>query len=490
MLNKEIVLVAPGVKKIQFGPILHLPLALLSIAAWLREMGGFKGNIRVIDTQIHDILPSDFKGADIIGISAMTGVQVKVGLDVCEMVRATNANAKIVWGGIHPSLLPEQTAIHPLVDCVVIGEGEITFSEVVTAILEDQPFEGIPGTCVEGKNGIVLGEERGLLNIDDLPLPAYDLVEMSKYIGIEKQFDYQSSRGCPFRCGFCYNTVFCNRRYRKKSAEKVIDELYLLKDRYGAKNFAFADDEFFIDKKRVEAIIDGILENGEIGITASCRLDIVQRFSDELLEKMKSAGIFHVFFGAESGSDRILKMIKKDIKRKDIILGSQKVLEAGIRPFLSFMSGFPGEKIEDFDQTIETIVELWNLDSRISVNGIFPFNPYPGTYLYQKACDSGLTPPDNLKDWGSWTFQYQPDNPWLSKEMKQWMEIAFYIVRFKYYLVRLYDRYPNSWRYYLTKLLTWPLNLSAMIRIRKRWFYYAWEWQLFSLIARKTFGFL
>jgi anaerobic magnesium-protoporphyrin IX monomethyl ester cyclase len=490
MNNKKIILVATGSRKFQFGPIIHLPLAILSIAAWLRKAGGFKGDIKIIDTRTDDIRASDFKWADIIGISAMTGIQIKVGLDVCEMVRATNPNAKIVWGGIHPSLLPEQTAMHPFVDCVVIGEGEITFSEVVQAISEDQPLEGIPGTCVRGKNGIILGEERRLLDIESLPLPAYDLVDMSKYAGIEKQFDYQSSRGCPFRCGFCYNTVFCNRRYRKKSAGKVIEELYMLKDRYGVKNFAFADDEFFIDKKRVEAIIDGIIERGKIGITASCRLDIVQRFPNELLKKIKSAGVFHMFFGAESGSDRILKMIKKDIKRSDIILGSQKVSEAGIRPFLSFMSGFPGEEISDFDQTLDTIVELWNLDSRITVNGIFPFNPYPGTYLYQKACDAGLKPPDNLEDWGNWTFQYQPDNPWLNKEMKQWMEIAFYIVRFKYYFVRLYDRYPNSWIYYLTTLFIWPLYLSAMIRIRKRWFHYALEWQLFALIARKTFGFL
>jgi radical SAM superfamily enzyme YgiQ (UPF0313 family) len=490
MLNKEVILVAPGSKKFQFGPIIHLPLAILSIAAWLREEGEFKGHIKVIDTQIHDIQASDFKGADIVGISAMTGGQIKVGLNACEVVRRANPNAKIVWGGIHPSLLPEQTASHPFVDCVVIGEGELTFSEVVTAILEDQPIEGIPGTCVQGKNGIILGKKRGLLDIEKLPLPAYDLVDMSKYTEIENQFDYQSSRGCPFRCGFCYNTVFCNRRYRKKSANKVIQELYLLKDRYGVKNFAFADDEFFIDKKRVEAIIDGIVERGNIGITASCRLDIVQRFPNELLEKIKSAGVLHMFFGAESGSDRILKMIKKDIKRKDIILGSQKVSEAGIRPFLSFMSGFPGEEIEDFDQTLETIIELWKLDSRITVNGIFPFNPYPGTYLYNKACDAGLMPPDNLGDWGNWTFQYQPDNPWLTEEMKQWMEIAFYIVRFKYYLVRLHDRYPNSWIYYLTILFIWPLYFSAMIRIRKRWFNHALEWRLFSLIARRTFGFL
>lgn len=490
MTMNKVVLVSPGPKNMSLGPIIHLPLAILSIAAWLREKGGFLGSIRIIDTQIHEINESDFKKADIVGISAMTGIQIKVGLEVSKMVRISNPNAKIIWGGIHPTLLPEQTTVHPLVDCVVVGEGEVTFAEVVSAILENLPLEGIPGTCVYGKNGIIYGEERRLLDVESLPLPAYDLVDMSKYSGIEKQFDYQSSRGCPFRCGFCYNTAYCNRRYRKKSAEKVIDELYLLKKRYGVENFAFADDEFFIDKNRVESIIDGILERELVGITASCRLDIVQRFSPDLLDKIRSAGVYHIFFGAESGSDRILTMIMKDIKRKDILLGSKKVSDAGIRPFLSFMSGFPGEEIEDLNQTLNTIVDLWRLDSRITVNGIFPFNPYPGTNLFNKACAAGLTPPDNLDEWGDWTFQYKPDNPWLSEMMKQWMEITFYIVRFKYYLIRIHDRYPNSWIYFLTVLLVWPLYLSAMVRIKKRWFKYAWEWYIFALVAKKTFGFL
>ncbi len=490
MKKIEVVLVSVGSKKKQFGPIGHLPLAVLSLASWLREYGQSHCNIIIIDTQIQEIKASDVANADIVGISAMTGMQVELGLQVATFARKLNPDVRIVWGGVHPSLTPEQTIEHPLVDCVVIGEGENTFLEIVNAISSNQNVEGIPGTCVQNNANVVFGPPRAFIDLEKLPLPAYDLIDISKYSGIEKQFDYQSSRGCPFRCGFCYNTVFCGRRYRKKSSKKVIEELLLIKDTYAVETFAFVDDEFFINKKRVEKILDGIIEKGGFGISASCRLDIVQRFPAELFKKMRKAGVSQIFFGAESGSNRMLRKIQKDITRKDIIEGSRIVAEAGIRPFLSFMSGFPGEDIEDFEQTLDMIVDLWKLNPLITVNGIFPFNPYPGTDLFHKACEAGLIPPDSLEGWGKWTFQYEPDNPWLSDKMKNWMEISFYIVRFKYYLIRYQDRYPGSLRNYVLKLLTVPFNVSANIRMRKRWFKYAWEWKLFAKIVRKTFGFL
>lgn len=490
MNNSNVLLVAVGSKRIQFGPIRHLPLSVLSLAAWLRDQEQFQGDIQIVDTQIEDPCELDIKNAAVVGISAMTGLQIKLGLEVAAFARRVNPLIKIVWGGIHPSLLPEQTALHQLVDCVVIGEGEKTFSEVVHAVIHGHEIEGIPGTCVQGKNGVVLGDPRPLIDMELLPLPAYDLLDMDQYGGIEKQFDYQSSRGCPFRCRFCYNTVFCNRRYRKKTSEKVIQELFFLQDKYAVKNFGFVDDEFFIDPKRAERIFDAVIKKGGISISASCRLDIVQKFPDSLFKKMRKAGVTRMFFGAESGSDRVLREIRKDITREDIINGSRIVAEAGIRPFLSFMSGFPGENIEDFEDTLDLIIKLWGINPLITVNGIFPFNPYPGTYLYSKSCDLGLIPPDSLEEWGEWLFQYNPNNPWLNKTMKKWMEIAFYIVRFKYYLVRYQDRYPNSLRSWFVKLLTLPMSISANLRMRKRWFSYAWEWKLFAMIVRKTFGFL
>lgn len=491
-LNKDkIVLIAPGARRIQVGAVVHLPLSLLSLASWLREKGGYHGRVRILDTQIRKIMPSDFIDAAVVGISAMTGRQIKYGLQAAAIAKELNPDVVIVWGGVHSSLLPEQTAKHLLVDVVVIGEGEQTFLEVVDALFGHEDIVGVPGTCIRKDNGdVVFGPARPFLSMDELPLPAYDLVDIDDYQGIEYQFDYQSSRGCPFRCAFCYNKAFCGRRYRKKSPAKVVKELAYLYDKYNVINFGFVDDEFFIDKKRIEAIFDGILESGKFGIVASCRLDIVRTFSHRLMEKMKRAGVFQMFFGAESGSEKILKLIKKDISTEDIIEGARAVAEKGIRPNLSFMSGFPGETLTDFENTIDIILKLWKVHPLVTVNGIFPFNAYPGTDLYQKALELGLRSPVLLEDWGEWSFQYKPDNPWLDSVMKKWMEIAFYMVRFKYYIARYEDRHKGRAIATLLKVLTWPLSFSAKVRLKHRWFSLAWEWKAFAFLARKTFGYL
>ena len=324
-----------------------------------------------------------------------------------------------------------------------------------------------------------------------MPLPAYDLVNIDDYSGIGYQFDYQSSRGCPFRCGFCYNTVFSKRTWRSKSAERVIEELEYLNKRYEIKKFALVDDESFINTKRIEAIFNGIIEKRlDFGIITSCRLDIAKKLSAFSLTKAKQAGVVQIFFGAESGSNETLKNIDKDISNVDIINGALKVAESGIRPILSFMSGFPGESLDQFKETLDIIQKLWRLHPLITINGIFPFNAYPGTKLYFKSKELGLKTPETLDEWGYWSFQYEPNNPWLHKKMKQWMQVAFYIVRFRYYLLRFEDRHHNKLRVRLLKILVFPLNVSAKIRFSKRWFRFAWEWHLFAFIAQKTFGFL
>ena len=491
--SEKIILVEPGPHRIQIGgAILHLPLALLSLAAWLRREGDYKNNIRIVDMRIEELDPAVFKDARIVGITAMTGHQIRYGLQAARLARQINPDVVLVWGGIHPSLLPEQTCRHELVDIVVVGEGEETFREVADAVFAGKEITEIPGTCVKMPDGsIVKSSRRAFIDLNSFPLPSYDLVSMELYHGIEHQFDYQSSRGCPYRCGFCYNTIFSQRKWRGKSADKVVEELLYLREKYNVRNFGLVDDEFFIDIRRVEDIFNGIIERGvKCGIVASCRLDIIRKIPVSSLEVFKKAGLMQIFFGAESGCDETLKDIKKDITTDDIIKSAQKVAKSGIRPILSFMSGFPGETSGRFEETLDIIQKLRNTHRLITVNGIFPFNAYPGTEMYLKAEEKGLLTPETLDEWGNWTFQYKPDYPWIDKKMKQWMQISFYIVRFYYYISRYKDRHKNSYRVYLLNLSVLPLRISARIRWKNKWFGWAFEWHLFAILMKKSFGYL
>ncbi len=490
----DIVLVFPGQHRVQLGgALLHLPLSLLSLAAWLRERSPALGDrIHILDMHVRELTGGDFRSARIVGISAMTGHQIRYGLEAARLAREASPDAVIVWGGVHPSLLPEQTARHELVDAVIVGEGEETFREVVETVFAGGEIAGIPGTCVAGDDGVaVMGDARPFIDLNAAPLPAYDLVEMDRYQGIEHQFDYQSSRGCPFRCGFCYNTVFCGRKWRAKSAGKVLDELEHLCSTYRIKHVATVDDEFYIDRRRAGEIIRGLVERGiDCDLITSCRLDIVRKFPPDMFRAMREAGFTQIFFGAESGSNDILAAIGKDITDEDIIEGARMVAEAGMRPVLSFMSGFPDETFEQFGGTLDLIERLWSLHPLVTVNGIFPFNAYPGTRLFERARELAISMPESLDEWGAWTFQYEPDNPWLDDTKKRWMEIAFYIVRFRYYLARYSDRYGNGIRAGLIGLALLPLRFSAHVRWRRRWFGFAPEWRIFAWLVRKTFGYL
>jgi radical SAM superfamily enzyme YgiQ (UPF0313 family) len=487
-----LLLVAPGFRRKQWGPIVRLPLALLSLAAWLRDRELPGDEIGIWDMRLDETPPFELDRVIVVGISAMTGAQVHYGLLAARHLRQACPRAVIVWGGIHPSLLPEQTLAHPLVDLVVQGEGEETFREVVHHILAGQSTAHIPGTLAKTAAGqVVTGGERSFIDLNDLPLPAYDLLDLSRYACIEQQFDYQTSRGCPFRCAFCYNTVFCGRKWRAKRPDKVTEELSVLQSRYGVRNVALVDDEFFIDLKRVESILDGNRQRGlALQFSASCRLDVALKMSPPLLGKLKTGGFQQLFFGAESGSDCILDHVHKGISRDTILKGALHVAQEGIRPCLSFMSGFPSETPEQFHETLSLVDQLWTAHPLITVNGIFPYSPYPGTETYREAVAKGLQAPGRLEDWGGWSFQYTPDTPWLTPAKRRDMQIAFYIVRFRYYQAMFEERHRGTWVAAVVRTLLWPLHLSARIRWRRKSFRLAWEWRLFAAVARHTFGYL
>lgn len=489
----EIVLVAPGpLWRKNRGATLRMPLSLLSLASWLNNYSSVPWKISLLDTRLDVPTPEHFANAKIVEISAMTGAQVKHGILAAQVARTANPAATIVWGGVHATLLPAETAKSEFVDCVVIGEGEETFREIVEHLYASRDLTGISGTCVVDKNGNVQrAESRPFIDMEQMPIPQYDLLDISRYDGIRNQFDYQSSRGCPYRCDFCYNTAFSGRKWRSKSAKKVVGELQQLTRECNVKTFAFVDDEFFINKARVEEFVDliGPLNLG-VSFSASCRLDIVQRFPRTLLEKLKRVGFKHMYFGAESGSGSMLESMHKQISITDIVKGSLLVAGTGIRPVLSFMSGFPNESLAQFRETLTTIEKVTCNHRLITVNGIFPYSPYPGTRMFKDALSAGLSPPKSLEQWGDWNFQYTPDNPWLSPKKSQMMEVAFYIIRFRYYLAMYTDQHPNSIRSIMLNIFAFPFSFLGFVRMKTGLFAFPIEWKLFAFAARKTFGYL
>ena len=492
----KVLLVFPGppATSIQSRLLVNLPLSVLQLAAYLLERGYdpviYDTRIQSFD-EVEEIIPQCLA----VGISSMTGLQIRHGLACAARIRERNPRVPFIWGGVHPTLFPEQTMQHALVDFVVMGEGEESLFELLeyvrTASGEPSSIKGIAYRDKE-QGRIYRNVARPFLDMETLPLAAYHLVDVGRYPNILNAFDYQSSRGCPYRCGFCYNIAFNNRSYRTKSAHKVVAELKSLAATYHVGTFSFNDDEFFINRQRVEEICDLVIES-ECGFqwNASCRLNIIRKYTDDQMRKLRESGCRKLNFGAESGSPRILELIQKDISIEDIFEGTRHCIKNKIIPVLSFVAGFPGETFRDSLMTKDLISQAWRIDSSAVANGVFIYNPYPGTALFQEAVRLGARFPASLEEWGNWTYKYEADLPWLTAKHRRLLRVMFLIVRLDFYLKEIRDRPGfNKVAASVAHMAMLPWVLSGWIRWKWNFFAFPVEWYLWAFLMNRIWGFI
>ena len=236
----------------------------------------------------------------------MSGPQIRFGLEFARRVRAELPGVPIVWGGVHPTLLPEQTAASESVDVVVRGESELAVGSLADALAAGASIDGAAGMTYAQADAVRSTPDGGLIDLDDIPLELpYDLIELARYPTLQAgRAHMQTSRGCPSRCGFCYNTSFNKRRWRGKSPERVLDEMEWILARFPQVTIIDpVDDNLFVDRGRVEAICQGILQRGmKVSWRANCRFDYLARYDGQFLSLLEEAGCVELDFGGESGS--------------------------------------------------------------------------------------------------------------------------------------------------------------------------------------------
>lgn len=388
-----------------------IPVGILSIASLLKEK---KYEVKIIDTRIIERNPlrriiDECKDASLVGISAMTA-QVKNGLEISKLVKE-KTKAKIVWGGIHPTLFPIQTCQNKYVDFVVIWEGEETMVELLEELEKKKNnFEKIKGLVFKRGNKVIRNEPKDILNMDNLPYLHYEIIELNRYLlkSLPKSEQkvrtlvIETSRGCPHRCTFCIHVVGNDRRYRSKSVERTIKELKAISKKYNIKMIGFVGDNFFVNRKWVkELLTEMINEKINLRWAAECRADYFRKghIDGELLELMKESGCASFTIGGESGSQKILDFLKKDITVKDIENSARMCNKYGIVPSYSFITGIPGETKKDAKKTAQLIVRLKKLCPD-SFGGVGVFTPFPGGDLYNITMKKGrLKEPKKLEDW-------------------------------------------------------------------------------------------
>jgi anaerobic magnesium-protoporphyrin IX monomethyl ester cyclase len=372
------------------------PLGLAWLAAVLERAGH---DVEILDAhalrmELDDVVAwaRGRKPFDLVGVTATTPL-IGNALEIARQFKAESPSIRIVLGGVHPTVMPDEALAEPAVDVVVRGEGEDTICELAAG----GPLENIDGISYRRDGQAVHNRDRALIaDLDTLPLPAYHLLPMDKYrpaAGAAKRTPATSvlaTRGCPGRCTFCYR-IFGDR-LRCRSGRRVAEEVKLLQERYGIREICFYDDTFTAVKREVRAFCQAV-QDMKLDLTWSC-FSRIDTFDEEVFRLMKQSGCHQVMVGVESASPEILKNINKkiDVERVATVIAAMKKLGLEVRA--AFMLGNPGETLETMEENVRFAVRL-NPD-------LAQFNittPFPGTEMYGWAEANGCLMTKNWEDY-------------------------------------------------------------------------------------------
>lgn len=379
-------------------PSPYIPLNLLCLAAALRDRGHeveiFDQTLALIEGRAEDGPAFHRRVAeligetepDIVGLTTMCNSYPQT-LTLARHCREVLPAAKMLLGGPQATAVDLATLRHfPWLDAIVRGEADDVFPDLV-----DRWAAGTEvGTDLRG---VTWRDERGgchhnespplLENLDDLPYPAYDLYPIES-----DQFPLvpvEAGRGCPFACTFCSTNLFFSRRYRIKAPERLVAELEHLHAAYGFKNFDLVHDMLTVNKKWVREF-SRLLIARDHGFTWGCsaRVDCV---TPELLEEMAQAGCIGIFFGIETGSERLQPIVKKKLHMTDVLPTLKRCAELGMEPTASFITGFPDETPKDAADSLHMALDVLQLSAKTKAQ-MHMLAPLVGSPLYEQHKDS------------------------------------------------------------------------------------------------------
>lgn len=370
------------------------PISLGYLASTVRE----KHNIKIIDCLKENLsieqVAEYAKNYQVVGITLFTK-----DLSLCKKyltnIKKVNPDVITILGGPHPSAVPEETLtfFKDLVNFIFVGESEIGFPKLIDFLESGQPtLEKIEGVAFIKDHKIYQNPTVCPENIDDFKV-AWDLIPPNSYPmaphgAFFKQYPIApiiTSRGCPFHCTFCGGHIISGRKIRQRSIENVISEIKLLYEKYGVREIHIEDDNFTFRKDYVLRFCEEIKKNFP-DLTWTCPNGVrIDTLDEEMVSAMKSSGCYALSIGIESGSDRILKLMKKSlsvekIKQKIEML---KKFDLDINAF--FILGYPGETKEDIKKTIDFALSL-----PLKRASFANFQPLPGTEAYYELINKGL----------------------------------------------------------------------------------------------------
>jgi radical SAM superfamily enzyme YgiQ (UPF0313 family) len=341
-----------------------------------------------------------------VGVTATTNNRLK-SIELIRRLKKQNPDLFIFVGGPHFAMSAENALkVVPEIDCVIKGEGEITSQELLDTLQRGGNFNKVQGIFYRDEKGNIIetADRPFVQDIDIFPLN-WGLFEIEKYYRTIDETNIRalgviSSRGCPNRCVFCVNAAFRKAILRLRDPIKFVDEVEYLKNKYGFEGFDFWDDTLTISKEHIRTICNEILKrNLDIKWYAPTRANTVNK---DILSLMKKAGCVRISYGAESGSPKILKIIRKGIMPEQVINAAQMASDVGIKVMINFMVNLPYETMDDLRMSIDLMKKLNAIKNVTAAYGFSII--YPGTEMETMAEKEGWLPEDF-----SWNSPYRSE---------------------------------------------------------------------------------
>lgn len=420
----------------------YFPLGLMYLASVLRKNGyevelfdcTFRKDFDEFENYVKTRKPK------IVGITSLITIR-RNALILADI--AHRYGAKVILGGPDPTALPERYLLYKgtdnefPVDAVVFDEGEITMLELANHYFKNEPSDimEIKGLRLRGKDGKVIstGHRELIQNLDSIPFPARDLVDMDDYRKAwKKAHGYWSltiinSRGCPYHCSWCQKAVF-GRKYRIRSPENSAEEMKLIKDVYSPDFIRVVDDITGVQRNWVLKWSEEVIKrNAQIPFECLTRVNLA---TEEMLKALKDMGCEKIYFGAESGSQKVLDAMEKGTTVEQIYKASELCKKLGIKTYFFMMVGYPGEDIEDLKLSVKLLRET--LPDEFSTTIAYPL---PGTKFYEQVRDRLMfESQDWMLDW-----DYTAENKLLFKREK-------YNTTFYRWVIRWFHReWKDAW---------------------------------------------
>jgi radical SAM superfamily enzyme YgiQ (UPF0313 family) len=465
----------------------RIPNSILSIAAAIDSRYDYvivDGNMEVDPSEkiFNYFKTGEFK---YFGLTCMPGPQLKQAIPISKKTRDLFPEIKIIWGGYFPAGQPKVVLESGYVDFIVNGPGDKCFPNLLDAIENNEPYELINNLIYRSGDKIIKNRKDELYDQDALPDLPYEKLNsfypLRRYLGKSclgtKTIAYHSSIGCPFTCSFCAVVPIYNARWSGKSADGIYRDIKYLKDKFGGNAIEFHDNNFFVSEKRTIEF-SKLIEPEKMIWWAWGRIDTINKYSDETLALMKRSGCKMIFFGAESGNDKVLAQMDKGGTQtgKQLKEFAARMAKFDIIPEYSFVLGTPAptedEVMAQIDFDINFIKEVKAINPKTEII-IYTYSPVPteGSDMFNQVLDAGFTYPKTLEDWISpaWeNFDLRKNSmtPWLTNEMRE---------KIRNFEVVLNSYYPTVSDIRLNELKRKIMRIISGIRYKTNFYWKPYE---------------